>query len=45
MSINFAVVDNAVGTFQKINQYVEAGMDTTIDVVSDFTDYNIAGMF
>jgi hypothetical protein len=35
MSINFGIVENSVETLEKITNYVDAGMDTTIDVVSD----------
>jgi hypothetical protein len=31
VSFNFAIVDNSIGNFQKINQNVDAGIDTTID--------------
>ena len=37
--VNFGMVDQAMNTMDKMKQYVTAGMDTALDVVTDFENY------
>ena len=37
-TVSFAVVDQAIHTLNKVNEYIHAGMDTTIDVAQDLVE-------
>ena len=37
-TVSFAVVDQAINTLKKVNEYINAGMDTTIDVAQDLVE-------
>ncbi|KAK2166551.1 hypothetical protein NP493_1317g00059 [Ridgeia piscesae] len=37
-TVSFPVVDQAINTLKKVNEYINAGMDTTIDVAQDLVE-------